>query len=199
MISGDEDVREGLVIAHQDVVAGPQPLDHVAFEQQRLNFGMGRHDFKRGGFADHPEDPERDLAGTGVACDPFPQIPCFSDVEDITGGIEHPVHAGAHRQGRQLRLDDCDSSGDIGPGFGFRPVRGGGVHCRNVVTGGFPVNRSGGLISGARFRIGREAHRRPAAVRALSSRPSLAGRAVFRSLTRAHAASVFASAVRSGQ
>ena len=40
VIGGQMDERERLVVAQQHVVARHQPLDQVAFEQQRL--GLGR-------------------------------------------------------------------------------------------------------------------------------------------------------------
>jgi len=54
MIAGDEDVRKGLVVAQHDVVARHEVLDQIAFEQQRLDLGMGRDDLQAAGLGDHP-------------------------------------------------------------------------------------------------------------------------------------------------
>ena len=47
MVAGDEDAGKRLVVAQQDVVARPQPLDQVGLEQQRLGLGMGGDELHR--------------------------------------------------------------------------------------------------------------------------------------------------------
>ncbi len=53
MVARDQDVGEGLVVLEQDVVARPELLDQVRFEQQCLDLGVGRHHFHARGLGDH--------------------------------------------------------------------------------------------------------------------------------------------------
>jgi hypothetical protein len=52
----DQDVREALVVAQQDVVARLQLLDQVLFKKQRLQFRPRGQEHHRGGLEDHPGD-----------------------------------------------------------------------------------------------------------------------------------------------
>ncbi len=47
VVAGEVDVGERLVVAQQHVVARHQALDQVAFEQQRLDLGVGDDDLER--------------------------------------------------------------------------------------------------------------------------------------------------------
>ena len=101
----DQDVREGLVVAQQHVVARLELLDEVLFQQQRLCFGARGQEHHRTGFADHPRDARRMARRPGIVRHPRPQIPRLADIQNAALGIQHPVDAGAAVQLPQIVLD----------------------------------------------------------------------------------------------
>ena len=52
-IGGQMDQRKRFVVAQQNIEARHQPLDQIAFEQQRFCLGMGRDDLHSGGLGHH--------------------------------------------------------------------------------------------------------------------------------------------------
>ena len=56
-MAGDLQVRIGLVVAKQDVVARLTGLDEIALEQQRLGFRAGDGGLERSDLPDHVRDP----------------------------------------------------------------------------------------------------------------------------------------------
>ena len=67
---GQLDERKRLVVPQQHVVAGHQPLDHVAFEQQCLGFGVGDDDLDDSGLGHHAPQPVRQPGGMRVVLNP---------------------------------------------------------------------------------------------------------------------------------
>ena len=154
MTGGQVDERKRLVVTQQHVVAGHQPLDHVAFEQQRLGFGVGDDDLDGSSLGHHASQPVRQPGGMRVVLDPTLQIACFADIEPIPPAVEHAIDARLRRHrpqrlsndqgagGDSLRRDDCCS------GFGSRwrrcslcrlwragdrPWRPAGIHWRRLL------------------------------------------------------------------
>src|SRR6516164_6001309 len=74
MTGAEVNKRKRLVVPQQHVVARHQPLDHVAFEQQRFRFGVGDDDLDRGGFSDHAPQSARQPEGMSVVLNPTLQI-----------------------------------------------------------------------------------------------------------------------------
>src|SRR5690606_3880449 len=69
MVGADEDVRERLVVAEDDIEAWLQLLDKVGFEEQRLGFARRHHELHRAGERDHPRDALRVPAKLAIAAD----------------------------------------------------------------------------------------------------------------------------------
>ena len=96
---GQFDVRVGLVVAEQDVIARLVLLDEVVLERQGLFFvieedvvdGSGGVD-QAGGLA------FREPLVAEIAADPVTEILRLSDIEDLAGGVLVEVDAGSCRQ-----------------------------------------------------------------------------------------------------
>ncbi len=101
VIGGQMDQRKRFVVAQQHVEARHQPLDHVAFEQQRFRLGMGRDDLHRRGFGDHATQPVRQSRRMGIILHPAPQVARLADIERVALTVEHAVDAGGRRHGLQ--------------------------------------------------------------------------------------------------
>src|SRR3546814_4959859 len=52
-VAGQQDVRERLVVAQENVAARLQPLDQVDLEEERLDLGVGLDDLQRRRLGDH--------------------------------------------------------------------------------------------------------------------------------------------------
>ena len=57
VVGCQQNLRQALVVAKQDVVARLQPLDQVRFQKQRLDLGTGDDDLEGLGLAHHPHEP----------------------------------------------------------------------------------------------------------------------------------------------
>ena len=93
-VAGDHQVRIGLVVAEEDVVARRKRLDQVAFEEERLPLRARHRDLDGPDLGEHDLRARTVVALLEVRRDPFPQIARLADVEHVAGGVEHPVHAG---------------------------------------------------------------------------------------------------------
>ena len=125
VVAGEVDVGKRLVVAKQHVVARHQALDEVAFEQQRLDFGMGDDDLERVGLRDHAPQAVRQRGGVGVVGDARLEIARLADIERIALGVEHAIDAGAGRQRAQRRADHACAARQLAAGRGVAFVYGG--------------------------------------------------------------------------
>ena len=92
MFLGDEDIRKGLVVAQQHIIARLQLLDEVLFKQKRLCFRPRRQEHHRRGLSDHPRNPPRMPRGPGIVRHPRLEVPRLADVKHTRLRIQHPVH-----------------------------------------------------------------------------------------------------------
>ena len=87
-----------LVVAQQNVVARPEGLDEVVFEQQRLVLGMGHRHLHAGHALQHRLGA-RVVRTTGeITGDPLAQVARLAYVQHRTFGIQHAVDAGRAAQ-----------------------------------------------------------------------------------------------------
>ena len=105
MILGQHQPGIGFVVSQNDVEAWLQPLDQVRFQQKRLSFGMGRDDFHRRGFRDHPAQPLRQAPDLRIRRDAPIQAARLAHVERIAFGIQHAVNARSPRHRCQGGVD----------------------------------------------------------------------------------------------
>ena len=98
MIVAQQDKREALVVAQQDVERGAIALDELRFEQQSLGLIVGRDDRHRPGLRHHPLEPLGQAVDLGIVGDPVLQRARLADIEHVAARILHPVHAGPQRQ-----------------------------------------------------------------------------------------------------
>ena len=123
----DIDVGERLVVAQDDVERRPVPLDHVAFEQQRLDVARRGDHLERPGERHHALQAGAQRGGLGIGRDPLAQRLGLADVEHLALGIEHAVDAGRIRQARRLLLQErcAGQLGARGPSTArrLRPAR----------------------------------------------------------------------------
>ncbi len=127
VVGGDQDVGERLVVAEQDIELRFQRLDQIRLEQQRLDFGVGRHDFHVPGFRDHALQTHGQTAGIGIGCHPFLEVARLADVEDLAASVDHPVDARISGHRPQFPPDERDPLGEAdGRAVAFR-VRAGCV------------------------------------------------------------------------
>ena len=80
------DIGKRFVVAQQHVVARHEALDQVAFEQQRLDLGVGDDDFHRARLGDHALQPVRQIVDLGVVGDPVLEIARLADIERVALG-----------------------------------------------------------------------------------------------------------------
>ena len=118
VLARDQDVGEGLVVPEQHVVAGPEALDEVGFQQQRLGLRAHRHELHRGGGRDHAGDAVGVVAGTRVARHAGLQTARLADIDDGAAGVDHAIDPGRARQGLEVLRDRRRA--------GLRSRRGGG-------------------------------------------------------------------------
>ena len=104
VIASDEDVGERLVVPHEHVEAGAQPLDQIRFEQQRLGLGCCGDEFERGRRRDHSFDAGIVTGRSAIGDHTLLDVLGLADIEDLARGIEHAVHAGGGRS--VLGVDD---------------------------------------------------------------------------------------------
>ena len=100
---GDMDERKRLVVAQQHIVARHQPLDQVAFEQQRFGLGRGNDDFQCCRLGHHAPQPVRQPGRMGIVLYPALQIARLADIDGVALAVEHAVDARAVRDIAQRR------------------------------------------------------------------------------------------------
>ena len=153
VVPGDQNVGEGFVVTQQDVVAGFQLLDQVGFKQQGFRFSMGVHHFHADGFAHHPLQAQRQGFHPGIGDHPFLQAFGLTHIQRVAVAVQHPVDAGAVRQGAQGGADHLNAMGQAGAvcrgragGGGEGGVRGKGFghHGRDLGTN--PPAGQGGQV-----------------------------------------------------
>ena len=93
---------------------GPEALDQLRLEQQRLGLGPGRDDGHRPRLRDHPLQPLRQPRDLGVVGHPVLQRPRLADVEHVAARILHSVDARARRQRLQHLADRRDARLEVG-------------------------------------------------------------------------------------
>ena len=93
MVAADEDVREALVVAQDNVEAWFELFDQVGFEEESLGLCLGHHEFHAGGEGDHQRDALRMPTKTRVIGDAVFQVLRFADIEDFSIHPEHAVNA----------------------------------------------------------------------------------------------------------
>src|SRR5206468_3852091 len=98
LVPGDGQVRIGLVVAEQDVVARREALDEVVLEQQRLALGTARRHLDAGKLRQHHLDARARGLLVEIRADPLLQVPRLADIERLAPRAEHPVHPGQIRQ-----------------------------------------------------------------------------------------------------
>ena len=104
------DQRKRLVVAQQHVVARHQALDQVAFEQQRLDLGVGETTSSAVRLGHHAAQPVREIGEMRVVLHPAFQIARLADIERVALAVEHAVDAGAGRQRAQRGADHGDAA-----------------------------------------------------------------------------------------
>ena len=122
MIGRQHDVGERFVVPHQNVKAWPQALDEIGFEQQRLGFGAGHHEFHRGGLAHHAADAAGVETALRVVGDALLQAARLADVEHVAGHVHHAVDAGRIGQPLDEFLDDVGAGFAVGVPDGCVPL-----------------------------------------------------------------------------
>ncbi len=105
MITGDQDIGEGFVIAQDDVVARLQILDQVGFQQQRLYLRMGGDEFHRPGEGHHPHDPARLSRRLDIGADALFEVLRLANIQNLPVRPDHPVYPGTARQSFQKPFD----------------------------------------------------------------------------------------------
>ena len=101
VIGAQQDERERFVVAQQHVVRGPEPLDELRLEQQRLGLVVGRHDRHRPRLRHHPLEPAGQAIDLRIIGHAILQRARLADVQDVSARVVHPVHARPRGQGFQ--------------------------------------------------------------------------------------------------
>ncbi len=135
VIGGQQDVGERLVVPEQHVVAGPQLLDEVGLEQQRLGLRRRGDELHRGRLADHAGDAVRMGLAARVGADAGLQALGLAHVEHVALAIEHAVDAGGVGQGRPEPPDDLRA-----------PLDGAGIGLEVELDVGSPLDRHGLVV-----------------------------------------------------
>ncbi len=104
LVAGQVQVGVTLVVAQHHVVAGPQGFDQIALQQQRFALGAG---YRHVNGLDLPDQRPR-LGRIGalaeIAGNALPEVSGLAHVEDLAGGVVHPVNTGAGGQTLEERL-----------------------------------------------------------------------------------------------
>ncbi len=102
--AGDHQVRVGLVVAEDDVVARRERLDEVVLEDQRFGLGARDGDLEVGHLRHHHGDARPMVVLGEVRRDALPEIACLPDVKHVAARAEHAIHPRPVRQaGNQRR------------------------------------------------------------------------------------------------
>ena len=97
MAGADENVREALVVAQRDIVAGLELLDQIGLEQERLGLRFGGDEHHRMGLRDHPRDARRLALGRHVGGDALLDRARLADIEHLALLPDHAIDAGSER------------------------------------------------------------------------------------------------------
>ena len=140
VVVADENVREGFVVAQDDVEARLQALDEVGFEQKRLGLAGRDDELHRAGERDHARDALGVAAQLGVGGDARLQVARLADVKQFRAFAEHAVDARPGRQAGDLVANHIHAQQSHA---GRRcALQGGGVSAGfGGVAGGFGVVR----------------------------------------------------------
>ncbi len=110
MILPKHDEGEAFVVPQQHVVGGPETLDQLGLQEQRLGFRARRDDGHRPRLRHHPLQALRQLGDLGVVGDAVLQHARLADVEDVAAGVLHAIDTWRSRQ-RLQHLADCGDAG----------------------------------------------------------------------------------------
>ncbi len=146
MIAAQQDVGKALIVAQQDVVGGPEPLDQLRLQQQRLGLVIGRHHRHAARLRDHPPQPVRQLGGLGIVGDAVLQRPRLADIQHVAARILHPVDAGPRGQRFQHIADRRDPGVQIGR---LRPAHGKGRTFLIETIGGIGIGHRRADVGGS--------------------------------------------------
>ena len=97
MAGADQDVREALVVAQRDVVAGLQLLDEIGLEQQRLGVRFGGDEHHRAGLRHHARDAAWLALRRHIGGDALLDRARLADIEHLALGPHHAIDAGSER------------------------------------------------------------------------------------------------------
>ncbi len=135
VLACQQNERERLVVPQQHVVARPEALDQVGFQQQRFRLRAHAHEFHGGGVGDHAHDAVGMGAHARVAGHTRLQAAGFADIDDGALGVDHPVHA--RRIGQASSGTGAMTAGPVGTAPAGRAHRryGAGRHLAGVLQG----------------------------------------------------------------
>jgi hypothetical protein len=114
MIGTQENERKRFVVAQQHVVGRAIALDQLRFEQQRLGFGIGRHDRHRPRLADHAAQAVGQAIDLGVIGHAVLQRARLAHIEHVSARIEHAIDARLGLQGAHHLADRFDAAFEVG-------------------------------------------------------------------------------------
>ncbi len=129
----DHDVREGLVVPQEHVVARHEPLDEVRLQEQRLHLGVGGDELHGLGLRHHALEADGQLAHHRVVGDPALQVARLADVEHRAVARDHAVDARRLGQRLQVLADYGQTTVEVGRAPG--PAGGRGIGVRNGIGG----------------------------------------------------------------
>ena len=113
VVAGEQDLRQALVVAKQDVVARLQLLDQVRFQKQRLDLRAGDDHLQRLGLADHPHQPVRQPVRLGIAGHAPRQVARLADIERLAGAVQHAVDPGVAGQLPHFRFQIGETAAEV--------------------------------------------------------------------------------------
>jgi len=114
VVGAQQDEREAFVVAQQHVVGGPEALDQLRLEQQRLGFVIGRDDRHRPRLRDHPLQPLGQPLDLRVIGDAVLERARLADIEHVAARILHAIDARSRGQGLQHIADRRHAGGKVG-------------------------------------------------------------------------------------
>ena len=106
VICGNENIRIGLIIPQQNVIAGFEFFNQIAFQQQGLLLAVGhnKHHGPRQGH--HALQANRQSLGPRIGHNPFFQGLGLAHIQDRFILRQHPVNPRGLGQGRHLMFND---------------------------------------------------------------------------------------------
>lgn len=102
-VSGQDQIRIGLVVAEEDVVARRLGLDEVVLQQQGLGLGARHRDRDVAHARDHEGDARREVRLLEIARHPLLQVARLAHVEQLPVLAQHAIHARQAGQARKQR------------------------------------------------------------------------------------------------